>query len=1060
MRRSHLAVQPPRRPAVETLEDRLVLATLPANFSEAAVATGLSSATAMEVSPQGKIFITEQAGTMEVWQDGARRQANFFANALLPTYNPSTDTGLIDNRGERGLLGVTFDPDYATNRFVYVYYTYAVNPDGNTSTATTIRNRVSRFTADASGELAVAGTEQVILELDNLSGATNHNGGAIHFGPDGKLYVAVGDNAAGANAQTLANRHGKMLRINKDGSIPTDNPFFTTAAGANRAIWALGLRNPFTFSFQPGTGRMHVNDVGQNTWEEINVGAPGANFGWATTEGDFNQATYPNFTRPFYAYSHGGGTFQGYAITGGAFYNPASPGANLFPASYQGDYFFADYVNNWINVIDLNSREVTRFATGANGTVDLRVTDDGALLYLSRGSNSVFRVVYTANQAPSITAQPQSQTVSTGGSATFTVTASGSTPLSYQWQKAEAGTSSFANISGATTASLVVSNAQSADNGDLFRVIVSNSFGSATSAAATLTVTANQPPSPTFTIDAGLTNGRFIAGQAITFSGSATDPEDGALGASRLTWRVDYITSIASGNPVIRPFVPEFSGQAGGSFIPATTGPYTLTDVAYRVVLTATDSNGAATTITRDILPNTAQLTVTTSPAGLQITVDGQPFTGPHTFASVVGFVRPIGAPASQTSGGTTYNFTSWSDGGAATHNLSTPLSNTTYTATYTPAAGLNVRVNFQDTTSQGFAGYLIDTGAAFGSRGNGQTYGWNVSNASTARNRNASNSPDERYDTLQHMQKPENPNAVWEIAVPNGTYTVRVVSGDPSHTDSVFRTNVEGVLAVSGTPTTANRWFEGTVTVTVSDGRLTVTNGAGASNNKINFVEISQGATGLPPIQQSTGADGLVVFEAERTDANVSQGGKSWSPYTALAGYSGTGALRALSNTGVNNNTGYVTNSPRLDYRINFVKTGVHYVWIRGQGATGADDSVHVGLNGQAVATADRITGFGTTYTWTRSTMDGVVATINVTTTGVHTLNIWMREDGTVVDKVVLTTSSAYTPTGTGPAAARLSGGTLAASSPTAGQGDAGSQLATLLEKLEELRRRSARWR
>src|SRR5205823_6118401 len=118
-----------------------------------------------------------------------------------------------------------------------------------------------------------------------LSAATNHNGGATHFGPDGKLWIAVGENANGANSQTLTNLLGKMLRINSDGTIPTDNPFYNTATGQNRAIWALGLRNPYTFTFQPGTGRMHINDVGQNTWEEIDVGVAGANYGWPSTEG-------------------------------------------------------------------------------------------------------------------------------------------------------------------------------------------------------------------------------------------------------------------------------------------------------------------------------------------------------------------------------------------------------------------------------------------------------------------------------------------------------------------------------------------------------------------------------------------------------------------------------------------------------------------------------------------------------------------------------------------------------------------------------------------------------
>src|SRR5204863_3163835 len=134
----------------------------------------------------------------------------------------------------------------------------------------------------------------------------------------------------------------------------------------------------------------------------------------------------------------------------------------------------------------------------------------------------------------------------------------------------------------------------------------------------------------------------------------------------------------------------------------------------------------------------------------------------------------------------------------------------------------------------------------------------------------------------------------------------------------------------------------------------------------------------------------------AESFDANVSQGGHTWSS-TSPAGVSGT-ALLAGPNTGVNQDTGYAANSPRLDYQVNFVKTGVHHVWIRGIGATGSDDSIHAGLDGAESTTSDRISSFGTTWTWSRDTMDGVSATINVTSVGLHTFNLWMREDGFVV--------------------------------------------------------------
>jgi hypothetical protein len=361
----------------------------------------------------------------------------------------------------------------------------------------------------------------------------------------------------------------------------------------------------------------------------------------------------------------------------------------------------------------------------------------------------------------------------------------------------------------------------------------------------------------------------------------------------------------------------------------------------------------------------------------------------------VVGIQRSLGVVSPQTSGGTTYTFTSWSDSGAATHNISTPASNTTYTASYQSSGGsgggsnglavtyynnadftgttvkrvdpvvdfdwaagapasaigveafsarwtgqvlapstgtytfytqsddgirlwvngqaivdnwtahsltensgtialtagqrydikidyyenrgsavarllwsgpsiakavvptanlfsaavpgggggtpVSIHINFQPGNVPVPANYLADAGLVYGNRGNGQTYGWTALNNQVMRDRNAKNSPDQRYDTFNSLQGAANPDAVWEIALPNGTYNVHVVSGDPSYFDSVFRINVEGVLTVTGTPNTATRWLEGTQTVTVSDGKLTVRSGAGASNNKICFIDITQ---------------------------------------------------------------------------------------------------------------------------------------------------------------------------------------------------------------------------
>jgi glucose/arabinose dehydrogenase len=439
-------------------------ATVPTGFTDTVVASNLTNATAMAIAPDGRIFVCLQDGSLRVVKNGA----------LLPT--PFVNV-TVNASGERGLLGVALDPNFASNNFVYLYYT---------ATTPAIHNRVSRFTAN--GDVAVAGSETVLLDLDNLSGATNHNGGAMHFGPDGKLYIAVGENASPANAQNGNNLLGKMLRINADGTIPEDNPFFNAVAGRNRAIWALGLRNPYTFNFQPGTGRMFINDVGQNAFEEVNDGIAASNYGWPTCEGFSCSATPPGgYRAPLFVYGHTGAAPTGCAITGGAFYNPVTP---QFPAEYVGKYFFADFCSSFIRTIDPASPATSNsFATGAASPVDLQVASDGSLYYLQRGSTGQLRrIQYPAGQVPPTIGQhPQSQTVAAGQPVTFNVSATGATPLRFQWQR------NNADIPGANSDSYTIPSASLSDHGAQFRCIVTNAFGSATSNNATLNVTSNNP---------------------------------------------------------------------------------------------------------------------------------------------------------------------------------------------------------------------------------------------------------------------------------------------------------------------------------------------------------------------------------------------------------------------------------------------------------------------------------------------------------------------------------------------------------------------------------------
>ena len=617
-------------------------ATLPSGFSEALVAEGLAAPTAMAFAPDGRLFVTEQGGRVRViGADGRLRTAPF---ATLE----------VDERGERGLLGIAFDPAFAVNSYVYLY---------STAGAPYAHNRITRVRA--AGDVAVADSQTVILQLNPLSEATNHNGGALHFGPDGKLYAAVGDNANGANAQRLDTLLGKILRLNPDGSVPADNPFVGSATGVNAAVWALGLRNPFTFTFARDTGRMFVNDVGQAAWEEINDGVAGGNYGWPESEGPTSD---PRFRSPVYAYRNGTGTDAGCAITGGAFYNPPLA---VFPPEYVGDYFFADFCGGWIRRLDATDGSVAGFASGIGAPVDLTVGDDGALYVLARAPGSVTRIFATSSAAPGITRQPASQTVAAGRSASFSVAASGAPPLTIQWQR------DGVDIPGATGATYTLLSAQVADSGARFRARLTNTAGAAMSAEAVLTVTPGS--APTGTIETPPPGALYRAGDTIAYSGSAADAEDGTLPASAFTWRVDFHHDLHS-----HPTVPATSGVRGGSFTIPTSGE-TSANVWYRIVLTVQDSAGLSHTSFRDVRPRTAAVRLASDPPGLELRLDGQPVTAPVTFTGVVGVERTVSAPSPQTLGGRTWVFERWSDGGAPLHTISTPESDTTLTAVFRP---------------------------------------------------------------------------------------------------------------------------------------------------------------------------------------------------------------------------------------------------------------------------------------------------------------------------------------------------------------------------------------
>jgi glucose/arabinose dehydrogenase len=340
---------------VESLEERAQPATtLIPGFVQTTMVAGLHTPTSMEFAPDGRLFVAEKGGQVRVVDHGTLLPAPF---VTVP----------VNTKFERGLDGLTLDPHFAQNGYIYVYYTRQQGRQ--------VFNRLSRFTVDpASPNAALPGSETVLL--DRIPSPTGrHNGGSLHFGPDGKLYVGIGDgNLGGAAAQSLDSPLGKVLRLNP--RVGTRN--------FRNAIFAMGFRNPFTSGFDPVNGRFYVNDVGEETFEEVDVLRRGQNYGWPKCEGACGQT---GLTDPLYQYHHflaNGGEAD--AITGGVFYR----GSRL-PSFFQGGYFFADFDKGYIWVLPPSKHpQATVVTTTAVGAVDLDVGPDGSLYYLSVLNGAVY----------------------------------------------------------------------------------------------------------------------------------------------------------------------------------------------------------------------------------------------------------------------------------------------------------------------------------------------------------------------------------------------------------------------------------------------------------------------------------------------------------------------------------------------------------------------------------------------------------------------------------------------------------------------------------------------
>ncbi|MGB7218689.1 MAG: DUF4038 domain-containing protein [Vicinamibacterales bacterium] len=630
-------------------------------FQNEILISGMNLPTALQFLPGGDMLILELGGT--IW----RVPAGTTQVSSTP-FLTLTNIGSLNSL--QGLMGMVLDPDFANNHYYYVFYTLG-SPN---------RDRVSRFTVTEDHLATVPGSEFVVYQ-DPQAASADHHGGALNFGNDGKLYITTGENFDPPAAQDLTNPRGKILRINKDGTIPTDNPFYD-GAGPNRDdIWALGLRNPFRAFYDSVSGRLYVADVGGNdvvtAQEEVHLGVAGANFGWPNCEGSSCSGN-PAYTSPMFAYSHNG---RDASITGGFVYR-----GSQFPSQYYGNYFFADYAQNWIrrltfdasgNVVGVfNFEPLDGSLDGPYGDiVFLTEGPDGALYYVDLGWSEVSgqigiskirRIRFIPNNLPPTVVVAAS---STEGPAPLMVnfSSAGSAdpegqPLTYLWSFGDGATSTQANPVHTYT------------QAGQYSVQLTVSDGEVATSSVPLLIAAGNKPVPN--IQSPGDGVLFHGGDIILVSGDATDVEDGDLPASAFSWTIDFLHA---GH--VHPGLPT-AGVKNFIFDIPTAGHDFSGDTRYRITLTVTDSDGLQASQSVVIYPEKVNLSFASVPSGLLITIDGLPHLTPFVYDTLINFTHTIDAP-NQILGQNLYTFASWSDVGAQQHIITVPSTATSYTANY-----------------------------------------------------------------------------------------------------------------------------------------------------------------------------------------------------------------------------------------------------------------------------------------------------------------------------------------------------------------------------------------
>ena len=923
-------------------------------FADESVAT-IVAPSALAVVPDGRLLIASQYGQLYVYRDGALQDpAALDLSDRICAYR------------ERGLVGLAVDPQFADNH--YIYLSYSFNKFGNCEAEEGDRpiGRVVRFTL-GDNDVVDPATERIVI--DNVQSPLGaHNLDDVEFGKDGYLYVAVGDGGcdwrgdsgcfeSNDAARDLSGFSGKLLRITRDGDIPPGNPFtgadsvkcgttgYTEPGLKCQEIFAFGLRNPWRIAFDPNAAitRFFINDVGQDTWEEIDEGMAGADYGWNIREGfcvtssttDCSPIAPEGLTNPIFAYGRSDGCAS---VTGGAFVP-----TGVWPAEYEGTYIFSDYVCGEIFLLrrlDDGSYLRETFATslGNSSAVDMvfAPADSGVALYYTSyvGDGEVRRITFVGDSNRKPTAVATATPASGLLPLTVAFDAGGSTDpdgdaLTYSWDFGDGSTAEGGSPQHTYTTA-----------GAFMATVVVTDSGGASGTASIRVDAGNTVPRPT--IDTPSSVATFAVGDPIVLHGSGYDDEDGDLPASRLTWVV-----LLHHNTHTHGFLPPTVGNDIPFHAP---GPENLEAAAtsyLEIHLTATDSGGASTTVTQVFMPRTSELTFASAPTGAQLRIDNADVRTPFTVRSWVNFGVEVDAAVPQPPDTANLTLAAWSDAGAPRHVITTPSDNTTYTALFTSfAAGpalLPGRIEAEnfDNAGEGVAYHDLSPGnegrqyrntedvdiAATGDTGGGYVVGWAGAGEWLAYTVN--------------------------VAAP-GTYTfsIRVASDGEGGT---FHIAIDGVDRTGPLSVPATGGWDAWTTVTKTGVGLTAgthvlrlvmdSNGATTAVGNFNYIEASTGADGTP----NGGAAQLPgTIEAE----NFDEGGEGVGYHDLSSGNAG-GQLRATdvdlaatADAGGGFVVGWAGAGEWLQYSVNVTTAGIYDIDFRVASAD-AGGTFHLEVNG-----------------------------------------------------------------------------------------------------------------